>query len=141
MRDPSDHTRRLMILNLNRKVHCVRLQLKKLIIDVPPGHTIQRHRRYRRRSLFVQWETKFLPGRSRRVSFVANLVLFNVHKPKTKPMTMPIFSLDLCCVSPIDVIHLLHHVIHSRYSIGGSLRRGSLRMGSLGSESPRGVSL
>ena len=38
---------------------------------------------------------------------------------------MPIGSLDLCCVSRVYVIHLLHHVVNSRYSGGGSLRIGS----------------
>ena len=75
---------------------------------------------------------KFLPGRSRRVSFVANLILFNVNQSNPKPMTMPICSLDHCCVPPVYVIHFLHHVVHSRYSDSGSLNRGSLRGVSIG---------
>ena len=84
---------------------------------------------------------KFLPGRSRRVSFVANLILFNVNQPNPNPMTMSICSLDLCCVSPVYVIHLLHHVAYSRYSGGVSLRCGSLGSRSIGSGSLRGGSL
>ena len=64
---------------------------------------------------------KFLPGRIRRVSFVANSIMFNVNQPNLKPMSMPICLLDHCCVSPVYVIHLVHHVVHSRYSDSISL--------------------
>ena len=30
---------------------------------------------------------------------------------------MPIYSLDYCCASPVYVIHLICHVVHSSYSI------------------------
>ena len=51
------------------------------------------------------------------MSFVANLILFNVNQPNPKPITIPICSLDHCCVSPVYVIQLLRHVVHSSYSV------------------------
>ena len=51
------------------------------------------------------------------MSFVANLILFNVNQPNPKPITMPICSLDHCCTSPVYVIHLMRHVVHSIYSV------------------------
>ena len=50
---------------------------------------------------------KILPGRSPRVFFVANSILFNVNQPNPKPMTIPICPLDLLlrvaclCNSPL----------------------------------------
>ena len=142
MREPSDHLSRLAILNLNRKVHCVQSQFgwwckltfrlatkSKGKVCIYAGHSLFNVR------------PKFLPGRSRRVSFVANSILFNFNQRNPNPMTMAICSLDLCCVSPVYVIHLLHNVVHIEYSGGGSLRGGSLRSGSLGSGSLRGGSL
>ena len=60
MRERSDHLSRLEILNLKRKVHCVRSKLRggELRIDVSPGHTIQKRSLYRRRSLSVRREAK-----------------------------------------------------------------------------------
>ena len=86
------------------------------------------------RSLF-NVRSNFLHGRSRRVSHVAISIMFNVHQPNPKPMTMSTCSLDHYCVSPVYVIHLVHHVVHSRYSGDGSLRIGSLGTGSLHSKS------
>ena len=45
---------------------------------------------------------------------------------------MPICSLDFGSLSHVFVICPSHHVVHSRYSGGGSLRGGSLRGGSPG---------
>ena len=61
--------------------------------------------------------TKILPGRSRRVSFVANLIMFDANQPNPKPMTMPIGSLGQPLRIAVYVIHFLHHVVHSRHSI------------------------
>ena len=43
---------------------------------------------------------KLLPGKIRRVSFIANSILFNVNQPNPKPTTIPIRSLGHCYVSP-----------------------------------------
>ena len=73
----------------------------------------------------------FLPGRSQRVSFVANSIQLNVNQPNPKHMTMPICLLDHGCVYPVDRIYLVHHVVYSRHSSDGSLRSGSIGSGSL----------
>ena len=51
------------------------------------------------------------------MSFVASSILFNVNQPNPEPITMHICSLDHCCVSPVYVIQLLRHVVHSSYSV------------------------
>ena len=91
---------------------------------------------------------KILPGRSRRVSFVVDLILFNVNQLNPKHMAMPICSPDLCCVRlsisftscitwfTADTRVADRSVVDSSLvdrSGGGSLGSGSLRSGSLGS--------
>ena len=66
--------------------HLAKLSKGEVCIDA--GHSL------------LNGRPKFLPGRSRRVSFVANSILFNVNQPNTKHMTMPIYSLGkLLCIA------------------------------------------
>ena len=87
-----------------------------------------------RRSL-LDGRPKFLPGRSRRVSFVANPILFNVNQRKSKPMNMSIYSLgqlmSIACLCASLLASCGTLQILSSGSLGsGSLRSGSLRSGS-----------
>ena len=138
IREPSDHLSRLAILNLNRKVHCVQSQLRGggVRIDAPPGHTIQMRSLYRRGSFSIQQEAKFLPERSRRVSFVANSILFNVNQPNPKPMTMPICSLvqllRITCLFTSQLASCDPPQIRRSGSLSSGSLRGSLSRGSLG---------
>ena len=111
MREASDHLSCLAILNLNREAHFVQSQFwrgceltfrlatqfkGKVFIDAG-------------RSLF-NGRPKLLPGRSRRVSFVAHSVMFNVNQPNLKPMTMSIRSLGQL----LRIAYLCHSPFASR---------------------------
>ena len=135
MREPFDHLSRLAILNLYRRVPCVPSKLVGVRIDVSPGQTIQGRSLRRYRLLSIQRGDKAPVRKKKKRALVANLILLNVIQLNPKPRTMPICSLAHCYVSPVFVIHLVHHVVHSRYSGDGSLRSKSLGSGSLGGRS------